>query len=221
MNTGKLLTKASAILLLLFTSMGLHAQLTIYESRETFDSDFPGSLFENWDSYPNGTIFPQGTGANGITYFTNTNASVLVNNIFLNSSPPNNLGLDATNAFSFNNTVTFVFDTPKLAFGIDINSSSPEDNAYRATIENGLFADSFVDHFPFASDGHFLGFSAIEEFSSVTLSSNVGFFSYVLDTIRTVEAPPGSVPFDSWLLPVLGVLLCRLNWFKLSCRGSA
>ena len=58
-----------------------HAVIITYASRAAFDAAFPGSVVENWDGFAAGTVFPDGTTANGITY-TSSAGNAVVTNVF-------------------------------------------------------------------------------------------------------------------------------------------
>jgi hypothetical protein len=57
-----------AILVLLANLSSAYAAVVEFASRAAFDAAFPGSIYENWEAYPSGTVFTDGSTVNGITY---------------------------------------------------------------------------------------------------------------------------------------------------------
>lgn len=161
-----------------------HAAFVSY-SRVAFDSAFPGAVVENWDGFPTGTIFPNGSTINGITY-TTTPGSALVTSDFLASTFPNTLGETPTGFFDPSDTITFTFSNLLAAFGIDISTAAMTDGAYTATTNGGDVIPSVFD--PFPDTGQFVGFSTDTAFNSVTIGATTAVFGYTVDTLREVAA---------------------------------
>ena len=149
---------------------------------------FPGAVIENWDSYANGTVIPDGSTLNGITYLVSGAEDAAVSNGFIPTTAPNSLGSTAGGFFGAGHTVTFTFAAPVQAFGIDINTFATANGAYQATTNLGEIVNSAFDPFPCCSTGQFIGFFTTLPFTSLTISAP-GQFSYTLDTLRQVPVP--------------------------------
>ena len=191
------------------------ALITPYANRAAFDATFPGSIYEPWDSYANGTTFPNGSTTNGITYQTNSTQSV-VTNVFRVTTSPNGLGLTDPGFFTSVDSVTFTFDVPLMAFGIDVNTFANNAGAYTATLNLGDVIPSVFDAFPGFNTGEFIGFESDIAFSSVTIAAAQTNLTYTLDTLRRVVATPVSVPEPS----SVALLLLVLTQLWLSLRRT-
>lgn len=168
--------------------LGSHARAQL--TRASFDAMFPSAQIENWDSFPVGTQFANGSTVNGVTY--NSSAGVaIVEAQFLNPTPPHGLGRTPNDFFFATDTITFSFATPINTFGIDINTFDASFGGYAATTNVGEVFVSVYDPFPGFTTGQFLGFSTPTPFTSITVQSVAG-FAFTLDTMRfeASNAPP-------------------------------
>ena len=194
--------------LLSLSALTADAAIVTFSSRSAFDASFADSVRENWDGFANGTIIADGSTVNGITYSSSA-GDLQVTSDFLPSSTPNTLGLAPPDDFFFpGDTITFTFDAPLLAFGIDISTGATANGLYTATTNLGDVAPSFFDPFPGNGSGQFIGFSSDSAFLSVTITGGSD-FGYVLDTLRAVDAPtpvpaPGSLALAGLALLGLG-----------------
>ena len=198
----------TAAALLSLVTFSADAALVTFTSRSAFDATYAGSVRENWDGFANGTVIPNGSTVTGITYDSSA-GDTQVTSTFLYSTLPNTLGLAPDGFFIPGDTITFTFDAPVLAFGIDISTGSLQDGAYTATTNLGEVAASVYDPFPNSSFGQFIGFSSDLAFLSVTITTTDNDFGYVLDTLRAVNAPanvpePGSLALAAFALLGLG-----------------
>lgn len=184
MNPLKVLF-SSACLIAAFNIQTAHAQ-TVYSDRISFDTAFPSANIENWDSYATGTVINNGSTLNGITYNTNSTAT-LVTSSFITSTAPNGIGETNAGFFLPGDTITFSFAQPLSAFGIDINTYATNTGDYTATLSNGDIANSFFDPFPGFGTGEFVGISDPSSFNSITITTPGG-VSDTLDTLRYVDA---------------------------------
>lgn len=177
-----------------------------FGSRAAFDAAFPGAVRENWDGFANGTVFLDGTGANGITYNSSA-GNALVTNAFLNTTNPNGLGDTTAGFFQAADSITFTFTGAVRSFGIDINTFAAIPGAYTATTDLGNVIGSFFDPFPGFSTGQFVGFSSDSSFSSVTIAAAATTQpqSYTLDTLRAVAAVPEPATAALLALGLLGI----------------
>jgi hypothetical protein len=182
MRTIRIAIRSAAVasFIVLLASASATADLIIFNDRVSFnvalDSD---PLFvktvEGWDSYAAGTVFPNGSTVNGITYHVSTGEAVVVGT-GISFSPPNNLFQTA--AFAFRpliDTFRFEFDQPINAFGITFSSTfATADGSYLLTTDLGDVIPSFFDPlFPGFPLGQFAGFISDEPFSAVTVGSTV------------------------------------------------
>ena len=158
-----------------------------FTDRASFDAAHPAAMIEGWDGFADGTTFVDGTGASGITYFSSS-GDALVTSFVLATTSPHGLGNTTLGFFGAPDTVTFAFDAPQIAFGIDISTFDSFDGAYTATTDTGEVIGSFFDPFPSFGVGQFVGFSTTIPFLSVTIAA-VGTEPYTLDTLRHVSAP--------------------------------
>jgi PEP-CTERM motif len=206
--------------LVLATANTSQAGVISYSTRTAFDAAFPGAMIENWDSFPNGTVFPNGSTVNGITY-NSSDGNALVTSSFLTSTPPNGLGETANGFFLSTDTITFTFSHPLSAFGIDINTFATVNGSYMATTNTGDIAASFFDPFPAQATGQFLGFSDTTPFTSVTFSTTAlaGGQPSTLDTLRDQAAIPVPEPSSLALLSLGGLGLA--GWRRWKKRATA
>ncbi len=175
-----------ACLVAVFNVQPAHAQV-VFPDRIAFDAAFPGATHENWDTYANDTVIPNGSTLNGITYNTNSLKSAIVTNDYPTTTPPNGLGETGAGFFTSADTIKFSFPSPLSAFGIDINTGSKKIGAYTADLSNGDQIPSFFDPFPGSGTGEFIGISDPTPFSSVTITNHSAFHD-TLDTLRYVGA---------------------------------
>lgn len=211
MKRFKFLAVAATLMLVAASTHGVaSAALIVFSNRATFDATFPGATIENWDSYANGTTFPDGSSSAGITYNSSA-GDALVTSSFLTTTVPNGLGDTAIGFFQAGDSITFSFAALQSAFGIDVNTFDGVNGGYRAVTNTGEVISSSFDPFPSFSTGQFLGFSTMNPFSSLTISAPGG-FSYTLDTLRHVTAPvPEPASLTLFAMGLVGVGVSRLR----------
>jgi PEP-CTERM motif len=193
------------------------ATLLTFPTRVAFAAGVPGATVETWDDDAAGTVIPDGTSLDGITY-TTPGPDALVTDAFQALSGLNTLGDVADGFFAPPESVTFSFPSPILAFGISINTFDTGAGGYTATTNLGEVAPSGFDPFspPGVPTGQFVGFLADLPFSAVTLAAPGG-FSYTLDDLTFVPGTPTGVPEPATLILVgsglagLGALAWRRN----------
>ena len=190
-----------------------HAVIIPYASRAAFDAAFPGSVVENWDGFAAGTVFPDGTTANGITY-TSSAGNAVVTNVFATTTSPNGLGDTSAGFFASADTILFGFSNPRSAFGVDINTFAEVSGAYTATTSGGDVVGSVFNPFPGVSTGQFVGFSSDSPFSSITIAAASG-FTYTLDTLRATSAVP-----EPGSLALLGAALASIGFIRRRKKGG-
>lgn len=195
--------------LLCLAAAGANAAIVTYTSRATFATDFTGSVYETWDGFDNGTVLTNGSVFNGITYNSST-GDAMVTAAFLPSTTPNSLGRTSQGFFDGGDTITFTFNAPVQAFGIDVNTFSATAGAYTATTNLGDVAASAFDPFPAATSGQFIGFSSDTAFTSVTIASSID-FGFTLDTLRLVPAEPGNGVPEPGALALTALALLALG----------
>jgi hypothetical protein len=108
---------------------------------------------------------------------------------------PNSLGRTEDFSSDFRgigDAITFQFDSPLIAFGIDINTFLTLNGGFTATTGTGEVAASVFDPFPIAGStgqftGQFLGLSTTVPFQTVTISASTS-LPFDLDTLRAVSA---------------------------------
>jgi hypothetical protein len=183
----KLLETAFVGAFLLCTVQPAAAIPIVFPNRAAFDATVPDHVVENWDAFLDGTIFPNGTTIDGITY-TSSAGDALVTSMFLTTTPPNGLGQSALGFFAGTNTMSFAFDVALDAFAIDVNTFSSAPGAYTATTNTGEVIPSVFAPFPASGTGQFIGFSSSSPFTSVTIAAP-GNVSYTLDTLRFSPIP--------------------------------
>jgi hypothetical protein len=187
-----------------------NATIVQFLNRSSFDAAFPGAAIENWDSFADGTMFPNGTTVNGITY-NSSFSPAQVTNFFLPSTTPNSLGQSGDSGFSPFDTISFTFITPATAFGIDINTAFLANGGYTATTNLGDVATSRFNPFPAHSTGNFVGFVSTLPFTTVSITgaaarTSVPAEGFSLDTLRVVPIPePGAVLFGGMICGVIGI----------------
>ena len=183
---------ALPLLGLLAVATSGNAAVISFSSRAAFDAAFPGAFRETWDTYADGTVIPNGSSLNGITYTSSTGNAVVTND-FLPSTSPNGLGRTTINFFTASDSITFTFGSSLgsslRAFGIDINTFATNNGAYSATTNLGDVVGSFFDPFPSRATGQFVGFHSDTYFSSVTIAAAATNETYTLDTLRAVPEP--------------------------------
>ena len=206
-------------LMAVFNVQTAHAQV-VFSDRFAFNSAYPGASEENWDSYANGTVIPNSSTLNGITYSTNSTNSALVTSAWLSSSAPNGLG-ETGNTYFITDSMTFTFSKPLTAFAIDINTYATKPGDYTATFRNGtIVVGSSYDPFPGSpytpATGQFLGFSDSTSFDSVTITDPSGDgYGYTLDSLMYVDAPSSAVPEPSSVaLMIVGLIGVAVFSFK-------
>lgn len=204
---SSLLSTSSILALLMVGSFSAEAALVSFASRAAFDSAFPASVVESWDTYANGTIFLDGTTTNGITYNSSAGNAVVTSSFF-NTTEPFSLGDTATGFFNSSDSITFTFAAPMMAFGIDLNTFANTAGAYLATTNTAEVGGSVFDPFPTRSTGQFLGFSSDIAFTSVTVSGT-GVNPFSLDSLRAVAAAPvgGGSPIPEPSTALFGLAL--------------
>jgi hypothetical protein len=196
-----------------------HATITPFLSRAAFDLAVPGATVETWDNNAAGTVIPDGTALDGITY-TTPGPDAAVTDGFQSLSPPNTLGdADDDGFFGPTETISFGFPGGALAFGISINTFATGTGAHQASTNLGDVAGSVFDPFPGLTTGQFIGFLSDTPFSTVTLTAPGG-FSYTLDDLSfvPVTVPPVAVPGPATLILVGAGLAGAASWRR-SRRG--
>jgi hypothetical protein len=189
----------------------------VFQDRMSFALALDGdpslvTTVEGWDAYPAGTVFPNGSMVNGITYNVSAGEALVVST-GISLSVPNNLFVTkclTASTCSFHplfDTFTFTFLQPIRAFGITFSSTFANQNGdYLLTTDRGDVVPSFFDPvFPGFSLGQFAGFIAEKPFNSVTVSSTANAL-YGMDDL--VFARPVPEP-SSLLLLSVGLLLSR------------
>lgn len=166
---------------------------TISYTRAAFTAAFPGASVEDWDSFPDNHLFPNGSATAGITYQASSGTAIVTDE-FLNTSGPNGLGNTANGGdlsfFGADQSMTFSFGSPIRAFAIDINTFATAPGSYTASTNAGEIVNSLFDPFPFASTGQFIGFATTLPFTAITITPNPQLGnSYTLDTMRFVPEP--------------------------------
>lgn len=205
--------------MVMLVSTGTEAQaLIIQYDRATFDSLYPGSVLENWDGFPSGTLLNNGSEVNGITYNSGVGTAVVTNS-FSNTTAPNGLGLAPNGFFLSTDSITFAFKHALTAFGIDINTFS-QGGSITATTSNGDSINSLFDPFPGSPTGEFLGFFSDTEFSSITLAG-VGANNFSLDTLRGVESSSTPIPTPALLPGLIGMGVAALRKSKQEAETEA
>jgi hypothetical protein len=164
-------------------------------------------VVEGWDTYPAGTVFPDGTTTNGITYYVSA-GDALVGSGGISLSPPHNLfytRCEGASTCSFRplvDTLTFSFPTPIRAFGITFSSTfAIDDGDYLLTTDRGDVIGSFFNPLsPGFPLGQFAGFIADEPFSSVTVSSTVNALYGMDDLVFAAGRDTSPIPSqdNSW-----------------------
>jgi hypothetical protein len=207
MNIGLIGCVAAAVLsVVLAASDRAAANVIIFQDRTVFLQALSAdpslkTTVEGWDTYQPGTVFPNGSTVNGITYNVSAGDAIVVNT-GVSLSPPNNLFQTA--GFGFHplvDTFTFGFPQAITVFGITFSSTFATDNgSYLLTSNNGDVVPSFFDPlFPGSPIGQFAGFISDAPFNTVVVSSTVNALYGMDDLIyaRSVATPE---PPTLWLL---------------------
>ena len=144
---------------------------------------------QNFDTFAAGTELT----TDGNVNYAASGGTPLVTSEYLTTSIPNGLGSTSAGFFLPDETATFTFLMPVTAFGIDINTFSPTEGAYRAVVGTGDQVLSKFDVFPGEATGQFIGFTSDTAFTSVTIEALTG-FTYTLDGLVYGEAGALLVP---------------------------
>jgi hypothetical protein len=97
--------------------------------------------------------------------------------------------------------VTFTFDGPRTAFGIDINPQTTSLNGgHSATLDLDDAIDDVIDPFPGFQTGEFVGFSSTVPFTSVTIRAPLDGDNISLNSLRAGPEPGTVVLFRIALL---------------------
>jgi hypothetical protein len=207
--------------LALTTSSSVSAGIVSFADRDVFRTFLASNAstltttVEGWDTYPAGTIFPDGSTVNGITYNVSSSGDALVVSTGISLSPPNNLFMTncpSAQACSFRplvDTFTFGFPQPITAFGITFSSTfATTPGAYLLTTNLGdVIPSSFDPVFPGFGLGEFAGFVSTTPFTSVTVSSTVNAL-YGMDDL--IFARPAAVP-EPATVALLGLGLAAIG----------
>ena len=165
----------------------------VFTSRNSFNTalDNDSELIktvEGWDEFPSESVIPNGSSVNGINYSLTT-GDALVTAGGIKISEPNNLFFTTPDFLPTEDTITFEFAVPVLAFGVSFNTFATEEGDYLATNDLGEVVPSFFDpSFTGASTGAFVGFTSEDAFTSVTIDA-VAFARYGLDDLTIAIAP--------------------------------
>jgi len=189
----------------------------VFQDRVSFALALDGdpslvTTVEGWDAYPAGTVFPNGSMVNGITYNVSAGEALVVST-GISLSVPNNLFVTnclTASTCSFHplfDTFTFTFLQPVRAFGITFSSTFANQNGdYLLTTDRGDVVPSFFDPvFPGFSLGQFAGFISEKPFNRVTVSSTANALYGMDDLVFARSVPEPS----SLLLLSVGLLLSR------------
>lgn len=197
MHHPKHVTCAGTLAALLLVPASVQA-LTTFGSRAAFSAALGSSaIVETWDAFAGGTVIPDGSTVNGITYNSGA-GDALVTSSFLPLSLPNGLGDTTLGFFAPGDSITFTFGGPITAFGISFNTFATAPGAYVITTSGGEQALSSYDPFPGYQTGGFAGLISATPFTSITVSGAPGNADgYTLDDLtyaRSATVPDLSSP---------------------------
>jgi hypothetical protein len=201
-----------------------HAGPIVFQDRVTFALALNAdrslvTTVEGWDTYPAGTILPNGSTINGITYDVSAGEALVVSGGISLSLPHNLFVTDCITAptCSFRplvDTFTFGFPQPIRAFGITFSSTFATQNGdYLLTTDRGDVVPSFFDPlFPGFSLGQFAGFISDEPFTRVRVSSTANALYGMDDLVYATPVPePSALVLVSFGLLGLGVSTRRFR----------
>jgi hypothetical protein len=235
-----------ASIAMLFMTHAAASAIIVFPNRLSFRNALSSNpLFattvEGWDTYPSGTVFPNGSTVAGITYNV-SNGSAVVASTGVPQTPPNDLFQTA--GLNFRPPIdTFTFGFSQIspsgisAFGITISSSFADRNGdFTMMTSNGDLIPSFFD--PLTSPlcitpcpyGQFLGLISDQPFRTVTIGSTANAL-YGLDDLtfavrRSFPVPePGSFCLFAWALIALRLSTkarrgSERNWTALSSANG-
>lgn len=213
-----LVTTVFSLALLLSTTALSEGAIVTFMDRITFSGAIVGETVETWDDDPDGTVIPDGGMLDGVIYSTPFGDAV-VTDFFLPLSPPNGLGALTAEFFGAGESITFIFPTPIVAFGISFNTFAISAGAYLLTNNLGDVAPSFYDPFPGFGTGQFAGFISDTPFFAVTVT-NPGGISYTLDDMIYLGAQQAAVPEPGsvalWASLTLGACLLRRSRLRMA-----
>ena len=172
---------------------------------------------EGWDSFSDGTTFPNGTAVNGITYASSVGTTIVTDN-FAYVSSPHTIGAyrpsSGADYFYCSDTITFTFDTPILAFGISFDTYSVNAGTYEIINEFGDVVASDYDPFPGLGTGQFAGLISDSPFQEITIRCTRGFEdTYALDDM--IYAMPLTHPTLTMIYPNGGEILYKGNDYRI------
>ncbi len=172
------------------------AEVVQYSGRAAFDAAFPGSVFEDMESYPAASSLGTSLSSGGATFSVD---AVGDNRLFVAGFVNKQLSRAGNFTSGFADfgqgpeVLTVTFATAQRAFAFDINGSQVAGDIV-VTLDTGDVISSVLDPDASAPYSQFVGFESDVGFTSLTIVNTSRLQGAAYDTFRAVEVPgPGGV----------------------------
>lgn len=181
------------------------AAQTVYNNRSAFEAATTGSVVDTFGNSAGSTYV-------GAAPYVRSGYQITASDAYLFNTNPSftsyyyDWGTGNVMTFKQNGTVTFTFDTPVTAFGIDLGTfyqSYPQPTQYAYSVAVGTPGGTFNVNTAATQTLTFFGVTSTSGISSITLTGGSANFT-VFDNVTLASGPTGVPEPAAWALMIMG-----------------